>query len=1039
MVTDVLERAVETHGVAASCLGPRLAPGTELLGEYKDGAFTDPQFLVRRPDGQVMQLPRLLYRVAASLDGRPPAEIAAELSAEFGRELTAEQISFLVDERLRPFEVIASDDVDDGAADDGPAPVHAHSDPLLGMRYRLGVVPASVAWRLAGVFRLLFARSVWPVLVAAFLAVDAWILLEGDLLGAVLAGVGDVGRRPGLVLTILALTMVAAAFHECGHITACRYGGARPGDVGVGIYIVWPAFYSTVTDSYRLDRVGRLRTDLGGVYFDAVFMAVVGLLYLRTGETWLLLALIGMHVETAWQFLPSIRLDGYYILADLVGVPDLFAYMRPVLLGLLPGRPTHPKVLALKKRARRVLVLWVAAVVPSLLFWVVVVLLALPRLLPAAWAALQHYLQTLDAAARAGDLLTTTVGATELAFLVLPWVGGALVCWSTTRLLAGHLAGRTALRRIPAGTWSAVRRGVTLSLLVGTGVLLVARVASVTLSHPGTTGEVRLAESALAAARGLPGPPVGGGDLLARTQVTLYAQLTGAFERHASVLAGGREIVVVAAALLVACLVALVAARRLTAAGAALPLVAVLAMGPAVTTLATLGPGTLGAAWVAVGAVVVTLVRGRTGVLVGLGAIAAGVATAPLVALPLAAGVGVLLGAGRFERNRRAGVHEGPRHAAPSGGKGEAGRWAAVALALPACGLGTVVAGGPSGMPLTGPERTMLLLLAAVVVAGALAVPRLRAPAVATATAVALAVQPWNGAAGALPAALVAAALAAALLCTATGRTSGDAPVRPWLKGCVASCAVLLTVAGALFLPLRAPGLPHAALAAWLTGPSAPAGALAVPAGLWGDLVRDGVPADRLVRDGGRSDDVDLLVRTGQEASAGALATFGSGDTTLAVVPAPPSDADRRMAAAEARAAAAEQADARAGVAERQSVGSLLVDAPRLAAPAEVRALLRDGRVDSRVLVVLGELVRQHQVTVSDLPPAAGEDPALPRHRVVVTRWDGRAVPSDPDAAALLTGELRAWQPPLAPVDVSSGRTGITIDWTAAPAPRPGQ
>ena len=36
--------------------------------------------------------------------------------------------------------------------------------------------------------------------------------------------------------------------------------------MGFGLYLVWPALYSTVTDSYRLARVGRLRTDLGGVY-----------------------------------------------------------------------------------------------------------------------------------------------------------------------------------------------------------------------------------------------------------------------------------------------------------------------------------------------------------------------------------------------------------------------------------------------------------------------------------------------------------------------------------------------------------------------------------------------------------------------------------------------------------------------------------------------------------------------------------------------------------------------------------------------------
>ena len=46
--------------------------------------------------------------------------------------------------------------------------------------------------------------------------------------------------------------------------------GPRPGAMGAGLYIVWPAFYTDVTDTYRLGRGGRLRTDLGGLYFNAV-------------------------------------------------------------------------------------------------------------------------------------------------------------------------------------------------------------------------------------------------------------------------------------------------------------------------------------------------------------------------------------------------------------------------------------------------------------------------------------------------------------------------------------------------------------------------------------------------------------------------------------------------------------------------------------------------------------------------------------------------------------------------------------------------
>ena len=146
------------------------------------------------------------------------------------------------------------------------------------------------------------------------------------------------------MLAVLGVVVAAGAFHESGHVAACRYGGAVPGSMGVGVYIVWPAFYSTVTDAYRLSRGGRLRTDLGGVYFNAIALGALGATYLATGSSWLLAVVVLWHLETAWQFLPSIRLDGYYILADLVGVPDLFARMRPILAALTRPRRALPAV-----------------------------------------------------------------------------------------------------------------------------------------------------------------------------------------------------------------------------------------------------------------------------------------------------------------------------------------------------------------------------------------------------------------------------------------------------------------------------------------------------------------------------------------------------------------------------------------------------------------------------------------------------------------------------------------------------------------------
>jgi putative peptide zinc metalloprotease protein len=134
------------------------------------------------------------------------------------------------------------------------------------------------------------------------------------------------------------------------------------------LYLVWPALYSTVTDSYRLSRRGRLGTDLGGVYFNTAFIAGMSLGYLATGSPWLLVAIVLLHIGTATQFMPVIRLDGYYILSDLIGVPDLFSRLGPVLTSMIPGRATHPRVLELKPWVRRTITLWVVIAVPVLLF-----------------------------------------------------------------------------------------------------------------------------------------------------------------------------------------------------------------------------------------------------------------------------------------------------------------------------------------------------------------------------------------------------------------------------------------------------------------------------------------------------------------------------------------------------------------------------------------------------------------------------------------------------------------------------------------------
>ena len=82
---------------------PRLGAGLQLLGEYKGSGTTEPRYIVRRADGQVVQLSRLLYLVARAIDGRRDTEaISHRVSGRFGREVSADNVHYLIENKLQP-------------------------------------------------------------------------------------------------------------------------------------------------------------------------------------------------------------------------------------------------------------------------------------------------------------------------------------------------------------------------------------------------------------------------------------------------------------------------------------------------------------------------------------------------------------------------------------------------------------------------------------------------------------------------------------------------------------------------------------------------------------------------------------------------------------------------------------------------------------------------------------------------------------------------------------------------------------------------
>jgi putative peptide zinc metalloprotease protein len=398
-------------------LVPRLSAGLRLHGEYQGSGFTEPKYIARRGDGQVVQLSRLLYLVASSIDGvRDVETVAHRVSARFGREVSGENVRYLVENKLEPLGVTVPEGQESEEVD---AP---RSDLLLALKGHRVIFNERRTAKIARMFAWLHRPAVVVLVLVSALAMDVWLF---GFFGAI-EPVLEVLDQPVLILIVFALTVASLVFHEFGHASACRYGGAHPGCIGCGLFLIWPSMYTDVTDVYRIGRAGRLRTDLGGVYFNVVFMLAMAGAYFATGAQFFLAAVYLGHFEILEQLMPAVRLDGYYILGDLAGVPDLYGKIKPILLGLLPGdrgRAARKEVAGLKRSARTIVATWVLTMVPLLVGELGYALWNLPRILATMTRSLTEQIAGTGSAFVHGQVVEGLVGLIGCVMLLCPMAG----------------------------------------------------------------------------------------------------------------------------------------------------------------------------------------------------------------------------------------------------------------------------------------------------------------------------------------------------------------------------------------------------------------------------------------------------------------------------------------------------------------------------------------------------------------------------------------------------------------------------------------
>src|SRR3954451_15828698 len=365
------------------------AEGLELLGEVSGSGYKDGAALVRRADGQMVQLGPLLYALLEEVDGeRDQDALADALTQRLGRPLEP-----------GPGALLAAKLADQGLLPGSEHNAPPRMNPLLALRWKVLITDPKLTDRLTRPFTHLFRPWLLVPLLAGFAVVCWFVLIHKGVASATAPAFGN----PELLLLVLGLAVASAALHEVGHAAACRFGGGRTGGMGAGIYMVWPAFYTDVTDAYRPPRRARLRTDLAGIYFNAV-IAVVTLAAWAIVRADALLLLIALQLlEMVKNLSPIIRSDGYHTLADATGVPTLYAHIGPTLRRLLPWKRREPS--ALKGWARVLVTAWVLIIVPILLAMAFSAILLFPKLAASAWESASRLASAMPDQVAGADVL----------------------------------------------------------------------------------------------------------------------------------------------------------------------------------------------------------------------------------------------------------------------------------------------------------------------------------------------------------------------------------------------------------------------------------------------------------------------------------------------------------------------------------------------------------------------------------------------------------------------------------------------------------
>jgi putative peptide zinc metalloprotease protein len=291
-----------------------------------DQTFT----VIRSPRGNYLRLTEPQREIWRQMDGtRTVAQLATQ--------------GFLKFKQLLPVGELVMALRDEGFLTDRPVGVYraisaaVESRTAEGWGRRVLRALAGQRWQLAdidGIYTAIYRAFGWLLFTRAFGVLWALVALAG-LVAFVLMLVGARpapallgGSVPLELASVWCALLISFLLHESAHALAVKHFGRTLRAGGMMLYFGAPAFFVDTSDIWRSPRRARLLVSAAGPMSDLLVGGIAALIVLsgaaNTTISGVLYKLVfTCYVATLFNANPLLELDGYYILVDLLRLPDL--------------------------------------------------------------------------------------------------------------------------------------------------------------------------------------------------------------------------------------------------------------------------------------------------------------------------------------------------------------------------------------------------------------------------------------------------------------------------------------------------------------------------------------------------------------------------------------------------------------------------------------------------------------------------------------------------------------------------------------------